>query len=109
MECTGKDFVVSELLSELKADGARKDLTIKSLQKNLLRTIIASFIVIVLIVGAFLLYLNQYDFSSTQTVENTAEGVYALIDSEGNTIAWDITPEELQCIMEMIDYGEGQN
>ena len=35
----------------------------------------------------------RYDFSSTTTT--TAEGVYAVIDSEGNVIGQDLTPEQI--------------
>ena len=69
--------------------------------------VIAAFAVVLLVVGGFLLYLNQYDFSSTQTIEQSAEGVYAIVDSEGNTVAWDLTPEEVQGLLEVITDGEG--
>lgn len=101
----GTDFIVSELLSELKADGIRKDAQIERLHKQMLKVVLAAFLVVIATVAVFLWYLNQYDFSSTQTVEQIAEGVYAIIDSEGNTIACDISPEEL---MEMINYGESE-
>lgn len=101
----GTDFIVSELLSELKADGIRKDAQIERLHKQMLKVVLAAFLVVIATVAGFLWYLNQYDFSSTQTIEQIAEGVYAIIDSEGNTIACDISPEEL---MEMINYGESE-
>lgn len=103
----GPDFIVSELLSELKADGARKGEQIKHLHKVITMVVIAAFAVVLLVVGGFLLYLNQYDFSSTQTIEQSAEGVYAIVDSEGNTVAWDLTPEEVQGLLEVITDGEG--
>lgn len=89
-----RDFLATELLSEIKSSSRRW-----------FKVAIGELIVILLIVAGFLLYLNQYDFSSTQTIENTAEGVYALIDSEGNTIAWDITPDEAKQMMEVIQNG----
>ena len=100
-----QDFIASELLSELKENNQRKDTQIAQLHKNILRIVIATVVSILLVVGGFLLYLNQYDFSSTSMVENSAEGVYALIDSSGNTIAWDITPEQLNEIFKVIDNG----
>ena len=106
---SGQDFIVSELLSELKEGNARKDKQIDSLHKAIVRIVIAALIVVLCVIGGFLWYLNQYDFSSTQTVEQNAEGVYALIDSEGNTIAWDISPEELEGMLEVIANGEGPN
>lgn len=108
----GPDFIVSELLSELKADGVRKGAQVEKLQKALLTVVIVAFAVALLITGSFLLYLNQYDFTSTQTIEHSAEGIYAIVDSEGNTIAWDITPEEMQAMLEVVVNGEstvGQN
>lgn len=105
-EVSGPDFIVSELLSELKADGVRKGKQVEKLQKALLLVVIVAFIVVLLITGSFLLYLNQYDFASTQTIEQSAEGIYAIVDSEGNTIAWDITPEEMQAMLEVVTNGE---
>ena len=100
-----KDFIVSELISELKADGARKDAQITRLHKSFIWVCGLSFFVLLMVVAGFLLYLNQYDFTSTSTVEQTAEGLYALIDSAGNTVAWDITPEELNNVLEVITNG----
>ena len=104
---TRQDFIVSELLSELKAGNERKDAQIQSLHKAIVAIVVAAIVALLATIGGFLWYLNQYDFSSTQTVEQFAEGVYALIDSEGNTIAWDITPEEVDSIFEVITDGEG--
>lgn len=101
----GQDFIVSELLSELKEDGARKSAQITHLYRLISKVVAAAIIAVLTVVGGFLWYLNQYDFSSTSTVTQTAEGVYALVDSEGNTIAWDITPEELQQMLEVIENG----
>ena len=98
-----KDFIATELLSELKQENARKDSQIKRLQYILL----GAFCCMLALVGMFIWYLNQYDFTSTKTTTQIAEGVYALVDSEGNTIAWDITPEEAQALMEIIANGEG--
>lgn len=47
----------------------------------------------------FIWYLNQYDFTST--IEQN--GVYTLVDSEGNIISSDITPEQIEKIMEIIN------
>lgn len=101
----GQDFIVSELLSELKEDGARKATQITHLYKLISKVVAIAIVAVLAVVGGFLWYLNQYDFSSTSTITQTAEGVYALVDSEGNTIAWDITPEELQQMLEVIENG----
>lgn len=91
-----QDFIVSSLLSELKSENERKARVIK----NLLKVIWGCVVAILIIVGGFLLYLNQYDFSSTETINATATGVYALIDSEGNVIAQDLTAEEIQEVLD---------
>ena len=50
-------------------------------------------------IGAFLLYLNQYDYSTSYE----ATGVYALIDSNGNIVAQDVTDEQLKAFTEWWD------
>ena len=102
----GQDFVVSELLSELKAGNVRKDDQIRRLQKVVFSTVIAALLALLAAVGGFLWYLNQYDFSSTTTT--TAEGVYAVIDSEGNVIGQDLTPEQVEILMEELNNGYGK-
>ena len=89
------DFIVSELLSELKSENIRKDNQIKTLHKSIIKLSIAAILAILLVIGACLLYLNQYDFSSSEnlTIEKTAEGVYALIDNDGNIIGYDFLEE----------------
>lgn len=57
-----------------------------------------------LVVGAFLLYLYQYDFIGS--IEQN--GVYTLVDSSGNVISSDITPEQMEDILKIIN-GEGNN
>lgn len=94
-----EDFIVSALLSELKAGNDRKDKTIRSL----LRIICGCILVIVVIVGCFLWYLNQYDYSSVETTTTNATGVYTLIDSSGNVIAQDLPLEEIQEILDGTD------
>lgn len=51
------------------------------------------------------LYLHSYDFSST--VEQ--EGVYAMLDSDGNVISSDINPEQIIEIMEILNNGNTKN
>lgn len=103
MACdTGTDFIVSELLSELKAENARKDQQIRQLNKTLICTVVTALVAILLVVAGFLWYLNQYDFSATttETITNSAEGVYAIIDSDGNVIGSDFTAEEIERFLE---------
>ena len=58
----------------------------------------------IIIVAAFLLYLYQYDFTST--IEQT--GIYTIVDSNGNVISSDIDQEQLKQILEIIN-GENKN
>lgn len=91
-----QDFIVSELLSELKEENERKSKLLAQKEKTL-RFIISIFlIVIIAVVSVFIWYLNQYDFTSEQTVS----GVYTLVASDGNVVAQDITPEEYQQFLE---------
>lgn len=92
----GQDFIATELLSELRLENDRKSKLIIQKDKTIKFIITLFLIVILSIVGVFIWYLNQYDFTSEQTVS----GVYALVDSDGNVVAQDITPEEYKKIME---------
>lgn len=91
------DFIVTALLSELKEENGRKSRIIHALVKVVCGCVVA----ILLTVGGFLWYLNQYDFSAEETTTYTSTGVYSLIDSEGNVIANDLTPEEIEQLMEV--------
>lgn len=93
----GNDFIVTALLSELKEENERKSRIIHALVKVVCGCIVA----VMLTIGGFLWYLNQYDFSSEETTTYTSTGVYSLIDSEGNVIANDLTPEEIEQLMEV--------
>ena len=107
----GTDFIVSELLSELKTENTRKDKQIQSLHKVVATIAAAAVSAILLVVAGFLWYLNQYDFSATttETVTNSAEGVYAIIDSDGNVIGSDFTAEEIQEFLEGVKSdGDGE-
>lgn len=92
----GQDFIATELLSELRLENDRKSKLIIQKDKTIKFITTLLLIVILSIVGVFIWYLNQYDFTSEQTVS----GVYALVDSDGNVVAQDITPEEYKKIME---------
>lgn len=98
-ETVGTDFIVSELLSELKAENSRKDKQIQSLYRVIATITAVSLCTVLLVVAGFLWYLNQYDFSATTTETITAEGVYAIVDSEGNVIGSDFTAEEIQGLL----------
>ena len=66
---------------------------------------VAELLAIVIVVLAFVWYLNQYDFTSS--IEQN--GVYTLIDSEGNVISSDITPGQINEIMEIINDGKNKD
>lgn len=102
-DTAGNDFVVSELLSELKAENSRKDTQIRRMYVLIATTMVSALVAVLLVVAGGLWYLNQYDFSATETitetVHNSAEGVYAIIDSEGNVISSDLTSEEISDLL----------
>lgn len=103
----GEDFIVSELLSELKAENSRKDKQIQSLYRVIATITAVSLCTVLLVVAGFLWYLNQYDFSATTTETITAEGVYAIVDSEGNVIGSDFTAEEIQSLLKGVLSADG--
>lgn len=77
---------------------------LKEQNKRLMRIIAGLMTMIALIIGGFLLYLYQYDFSGT--IEQN--GVYAIVDSDGNVISSDITPEQMEDILKIIN-GKNEN
>lgn len=95
-----QDFIVSELLSELKEENKRKDAQIKRLNGTITRVVIAALVAIFLVIGSCFLYLYQYDFTSSDTysIEKSAEGTFAMVDSDGNIVGYDGT---------VTDNGEG--
>lgn len=66
--------------------------------------VVEVFVMLAMVFG-FIWYLNQYDFVST--VEQT--GIYTLTDSQGNVISADITPEQIEKIMEIINDGKDES
>lgn len=95
------DFIVSELLSELKTENARKSSQIQRMSKIILITIIAAVTSCVLLVAGFLAYFSMYDFSSATL--NSAEGFYAIVDSDGNVVGADFTAEEIEQFLEAMN------
>lgn len=97
MDIQGPDFIVSELLSELKEENKRKDAQIKTLHGVILKVIIVAIASILITIGVCFTYLAQYDFSGTEeiTTTKTADGTVAVIDSDDNTIGYD-TSEEVE-------------
>ena len=107
-ETTSQDYIVSELLSELKERNEKKDEQINRMHKNFIRVVASCIAAILLVIAGFLIYLNQYDFSSTTSswIGNSAEGVYAIIDSDGNVISSDLTPEQIEELLSHGAYNE---
>lgn len=71
----------------------------------LMKKIIFGFIVLVIaIVGGFLFYINRLDSGVHSNIDAT--GVYNLVDSEGNVIATDLTQEDIERIVELLNSGE---
>ena len=87
----GQDFIVSELLSELKEENKRKDEQIKSLHKAIGLIVVTCIVAILLVIGGCLWYLDSYDLTTSEkwTIEKTAEGTFALVDSSGNVLSTD--------------------
>lgn len=75
-----------------------------SLITLLKRVIIGFIILVILIVAGFLFYIGQMKNSNYENVDAT--GVYNLVDSEGNVIATDLTQEDIEKIVELLNDGE---
>lgn len=86
-----KDFIVSELLSELKEENKRKDGQIRTLHRAIIATVATCLVTILLVIGGCLWYMNSYDAVTSEewTIEKTAEGDFALVDSSDNTFSTD--------------------
>lgn len=69
------------------------------------KVILGSFITIILIIAGFIIYLVWGNHSAS--IDTT--GVYNLVDSEGNVIATDLTPEDINNIMEFLNGKDTSN
>lgn len=87
-----------ELFKEFKEQNKRQTTTIRIM----LAIIVFSLCVITFISCLFVWYLHQFDF--VESIDQT--GVYTLIDSEGNVISSDLTPDEVKYLMEVLTDGE---
>lgn len=78
---------------------------ISLLKKVILYNTIATVVIILAFVG-YLIYSSNSDVISTVD----AIGVYNLVNSEnGEVIATDLTPEDIELLMEMLNNGENKN
>lgn len=91
LEINEERGLAMEMLGELKEQS-----------KRWFHAFLVMVLVEVLTIGGFIVYLMQYDFVST--TEQT--GIYTLIDSSGNVISADISPEQAKEIMEIMSNGE---
>lgn len=97
---------LKENISEQKEKGIAMEILeeLKRQNQGLRRIIVGLMFLVGFVVGSFLFYLYQYDFSGT--IEQ--KGVYTLIDSDGNVIGSDdITPEQMEDILKIIN-GESE-
>lgn len=86
-----EEMWVSELIDLVKDQS-------KSWRRAFFTTIAILFGTIIIV----FVYLWQYDFTST--IEQN--GVYTLVDSQGNVISSDITPDQINDILEIINNGK---
>lgn len=91
---TEENGLAMEMLGELKEQS-----------KRWFHAFLVMVMVEVLTIAGFIWYLYQYDFTST--IEQA--GVYTLIDSSGNVISSDITPDQIESILEIINDGKDQD
>lgn len=80
--------IAMEILEELKRQN-----------QGLRRIIVGLMFLVGFVIGCFLFYLYQYDFKGT--IEQN--GIYTLVDSDGNVIGSDITPEQMEDILKIIN------
>jgi len=59
---------------------------------------------VIVIVCAFVWLWNQYVYESTTELS----GVYNLVDSEGNVVSSDLSPDDVIRILQELDNGKGQ-
>jgi len=75
------------------------------LKKVILYNTIATVIIILSFVGYLIYSSNSEVISTVDTI-----GVYNLVNSEnGEVIATDLTPEDIELLMEMLNNGENKN
>lgn len=78
---------------------------ISLLKKVILYNTIATVVIILSFVGYLIYSSNSEAISTVDTI-----GVYNLVNSEnGEVIATDLTPEDIELLMEMLNNGENTN
>lgn len=77
--------------------------TTQRLLKALTISVVAGVLGVLLTIAGFLWYLNQYDFTSTETSSIEASGIYTLVGDDGNIIAQDVAPETWESFLKWIE------
>jgi hypothetical protein len=90
-----------ELFQEFKEHNKRQTIT----NRIMLGILTFALCVITFISCLFIWYIQQFDF--VESIDQT--GVYTLVDSEGNVISSDLTPDEIKYLMEVMTDGENEN
>lgn len=91
----GSDLIATELLQELKAENERKAKQIRNYHIIFALCIVS----LIAVISFFLLFMNQFELSEESHTVSNVQGVYALIDSSGNIIADDLTPEQIEGVL----------
>lgn len=84
---------------------AYHDIMMQRNANNIKRIVIGWVLSIVFIVASFVWLWLQYDYTST----NTATGVYALIDADGNVLAHDLSSDDIEQILTILQNMNGDS
>ena len=80
---------------------------LKDSNRRLWRVIFAVIIAWALTIAGFLFLIYSWEYEQSETTtEKTAEGINALVDSDGNIISTDFTAEDVLRILGAIENGE---
>lgn len=93
--------IANELLQEAKENSKRDHKALLAVVRLWFGTVA----IMLIMVLSFIWYLYQYDFTST--IEQT--GVYTLMDSEGNVISSDLSPEDIIRLEEILENGKNES
>lgn len=72
--------------------------------RRLWRLCICWAVSVIVIVAAFIWLWNQYDYESSTELS----GVYCLVDSQGNVVSSDLSPDDVLRILEELNHGQYQ-
>lgn len=86
---------------------ALHEMHIARADRRLFRVCVCWALSIIVTVVSFVWLWNQYDYESSTSSEYS--GVYNIVDSEGNVISSDLTPEDVIRIMESLNGNSESN